>query len=190
MPDAFTAGVKLGGLNDSAQIRILLCYLIAELAPLPRATLEGALLQEQLVNYFELSSALAELERGGLITAGAEGYAPSEKGATVARELGGDLPRSVREAALRAARRVADWKRKAAVNHARVEHAEAGWTVACTLRDAEGEIFSLRLAMPDAGTAETVKNRFIAHGSEIYAQLLDTLTAPAGEEDTPPAGAL
>ena len=52
MAEAFTAGVKPGGLTDDTQIRILLCYLIKTAGPLTRDTLQGALLQVQLVNYF------------------------------------------------------------------------------------------------------------------------------------------
>ena len=48
MAEAFTAGVKPGGLTDDTQIRILLCYLIKTAGPLTRDTLQGALLQEQL----------------------------------------------------------------------------------------------------------------------------------------------
>ncbi len=189
MPDAFTAGVRMGGLNDSAQIRILLCYLIDKLAPLPRPTLEGALLQEELVNYFELCSALADLENGGLVAAMPEGYVTSAKGSTVARELESDVPRSVRLKAAQAVERITAWKKKAAAHRAQVEHTEDGWAVSCGIRDGAGEIFSLRLAVPDAASAEAVKNRFIAHGGDIYAQLLELLTVP-GVDDEPPAGAL
>ena len=68
MAEAFTAGVKPGGLTDDTQIRILLCYLIKTAGPLTRDTLQGALLQEQLVNYFEFADALAEVQKQGLVT--------------------------------------------------------------------------------------------------------------------------
>ena len=55
--DAFTAGVKPGGLTSVTEIRILLCYLIKTAGPVSREVLENALMQEQLVNYFELSMA-------------------------------------------------------------------------------------------------------------------------------------
>ena len=58
MAEAFTAGVKPGGLTDDTQIRILLCYLVKTAGPLTRDTLQGALLQEQLVNYFEFADAV------------------------------------------------------------------------------------------------------------------------------------
>ena len=63
MAEAFTAGVKPGGLTDNLQIRILLCYMIKTAGPITRETLQGALLQEQLVNYFEFADALADVEK-------------------------------------------------------------------------------------------------------------------------------
>src|SRR5699024_5319532 len=65
--NAFTAGVKPGGLNNSAEIRILLCYLIQNVPePLSQEEIERALLGEELVNYFELASALSQLCDRGL----------------------------------------------------------------------------------------------------------------------------
>ena len=189
MPNAFTAGVKMGGLNDSTQIRILLCCLVKSAGPLDRKTLEGALLQEELVNWFELGDALAEVEKNGLVTAGPDGYTVTEKGATVADELGPDVPRSVRDTATRAVLRIQRWKVKQASNRAAVEQGPDGWHVVCAIGDAGGEMLHLRLAMPDAATAELVKNRFIARGSEVYGTLLDALTRPGDEDDEPPEGA-
>ena len=54
--NAFTFGVKPGGLTDRSQVSILLCYLIRTAAPLCRQDIENALLGEQLVNYFEPTS--------------------------------------------------------------------------------------------------------------------------------------
>ena len=44
MAEAFTAGVKPGGLTNDTEIRILLCYLIQSAAPLTRDAMQGALL--------------------------------------------------------------------------------------------------------------------------------------------------
>ena len=84
MAEAFTAGVKMGGLTSDTEIRLLLCYLVKTAGPVTRETLEGALLQEQLVNYFEFADALSELQRQGLICAGDKGFTVTPKSATVA----------------------------------------------------------------------------------------------------------
>ena len=67
MAEAFTAGVRPGGLTDDTHIRMLLCYLVKVAGPVKRETMQGALLQEQLVNYFEFADALAEVEKQQLL---------------------------------------------------------------------------------------------------------------------------
>ncbi len=191
MAEAFTAGVKPGGLTDDTQIRILLCYLVKTAGPLTRDTLQGALLQEQLVNYFEFADALADVEKQQLISMNEEGqYTITAKGSTVADTLALDLPRTVRESAIRAVMQIQSWRHKAAMNRARVEEEDGEYTVWCAIGDLGSDVFRLQLAMPDKLTAETIKNNFTAHGSEIYSKVMDMLTQPSTEDDRPPVGLL
>ena len=191
MAEAFTAGVKPGGLTDNTQIRILLCYLVKTAGPLTRDTLQGALLQEQLVNYFEFADALADVERQQLVASDEqEQYSITEKGSTVADTLAYDLPRTVRESAIRAVMQIQCWKHKAAMNRAHIEEEDGEYVVWCAIGDMGSDVFRLQLAMPDKLTAETIKNNFTAHGSEIYSKVMDMLTQPSTEEDSPPAGLL
>lgn len=186
MAEAFTAGVKPGGLTSDTEIRILLCYLIKQAGPLTRDAMQGALLQEQLVNYFEFADALQELLAQKLIVESEKGYEVTEKGGIVADTLAEDLPRSVREDAIGAVIRIQSWVHKAAQNHATVERVGDDYLVTCSIEDFGGDTFRLQLSMPDILTAQTVKNRFIARGSNIYATLLTALTQPATEDDEPP----
>ena len=191
MAEAFTAGVKPGGLTDDTQIRILLCYLVKTAGPLTRDTLQGALLQEQLVNYFEFADALADVEKQQLVTLNDEQqYTITAKGSTVADTLALDLPRTVRESAIRAVMQIQSWRHKAAMNRAHAEEEDGEYTVWCAIGDLGSDVFRLQLAMPDKLTAETIKNNFTAHGSEIYSKLMDMLTQPSTENDRPPVGLL
>ena len=191
MAEAFTAGVKPGGLTDNTQIRILLCYLVKTAGPLTRDTLQGALLQEQLVKYFEFADALADVERQQLVSLDEdERYSITDKGSTVADTLAFDLPRTVRESAIRAVMQIQSWKHKAAMNRARIEEEDGEYVVCCAIGDMGRDVFRLQLAMPDKLTAETIRNNFTAHGSEIYSKVMDMLTQPSTEEDRPPAGLL
>ncbi len=176
--DAFTAGVKPGGLTNSTQIRLLLCYLIQCAAPLTRAEIETALLGEQLVNYFEIGSALEDLAQRGLAEYKENVYTITEKGARVAAELENDLPRSVRESAIAAAVRAQVWNRKSAEYSADIRETPQGYSIRCSIHGIAPEDFSLQLLMPDKLTAELVKERFILRGSDIYSLLLTKLTDP------------
>ena len=99
--NAFTAGVKPGGLTTSTEIRILLCYLIQHAGtPLSQGELETALLGEELVNYFELASNLSDLLEQGFVREENGRYTILPAGADIAEALADDVPRSVRDAAV------------------------------------------------------------------------------------------
>ena len=191
MAEAFTAGVRPGGLTDDTQIRILLCYLVKVAGPVKRDTMQGAILQEQLVNYFEFADALVEVEKQKLVTIDGEGrYVITQKGSTVADTLAYDLPRTVRESAIRAVMQIRSWNHRAASNRAVVQETDGKYSVVCSIGDMGSDVFRLELAMPDKLTAEMIKNNFIAHGSDIYPKLMDMLTQPGSEDDRPPAALL
>ena len=175
--DAFTAGVKLGGLTSGTEIRILLCYLLKLAGPLDRDLLEQALMEEELVNYFELCAAIEGLTARGLAEQGPDGsYAITPRGGEVAEALGYDLPRSVSESAARSVIRLQAWRHKESQHHAKVCQTPDGFAVDCSISDVGGEAFRMRLAMPDRLTAETAKKCFIENGSEIFRLLVTTLT--------------
>ena len=192
MAEAFTGGVKPGGLTSNTEIRILLCYLIKTAGPVTRDAMQGACLQEELVNYFECADALCELENQGLATQTPAGYIITPKGAIVADTLSDDLPRSVRESAILAVIRIQSWVHKAAQNHATIQKVGGEYQVTCVIQDEnqDADAFRLQLTMPDALTAILVRNQFIARGSEIYAGLLTALTRPLTDAERPPEGAL
>ena len=95
--DAFTAGVRPGGLTSSTEIRLLLCYLVKNAGPIARQEIENALMEEALVNYFEIGSCLDDITKQQLVTLTKGSYTITDKGRKVAQELAYDLPRSVRE---------------------------------------------------------------------------------------------
>lgn len=98
--DAFTAGVRPGGLTNSTEIRLLLCYLVKNAGPITRTEIENALVEEELVNYFEIGSCLDDIAKQELVTEKSGSYSITDKGRKVAQELAYDLPRSVRELSL------------------------------------------------------------------------------------------
>lgn len=171
--EAFTAGVKPGGLTNTTQIRILLCYLIRTVAqPLSRQELESALLEQQLVNYFELAAGLADLEQQKLVRLEKGRYHITPEGRKVADLLLTDLPRSVREQAVQAAVLAQQYARKAAENQALVRRTPDGWQLDCRIQEMDREVFSLSLLMPDQATAEAARDAFVHKGGDFYKILL------------------
>ena len=167
--DAFTAGVRPGGLTSSTEIRLLLCYLVKNAGPITRQEIENALMEEALVNYFEIGSCLDDITRQQLVTLTKGSYTITEKGRKVAQELAYDLPRSVRERAVAAVLRSQTW--------ASITEKEDGHcTIRCTVKGLDSELFCLDLGTPDRLTAELVKKQFILKGNEIYQMLINKLT--------------
>ena len=175
--DAFTAGVRPGGLTDSTEIRLLLCYLVKNAGPITRTEIENALMEEQLVNYFEIGSCLDDITRQQLVTLKEDRYSITEKGRKVAQELAYDLPRSVRERAVAAVLRSQTWARKEAEYSARItEKPDGHCSIRCTIKALEQELFCLDIGTPDRLSADLVKKPFILKGNEIYQMLITKLT--------------
>ena len=164
--DAFTAGVRPGGLTNSTEIRLLLCYLVKNAGPITRTEIENALMEEALVNYFEIGSCLDDITRQSLVTLQNDRYAITEKGRKVAQEL-----------AVAAVFRAQTWARKEAEYSARItEKADGHCSVRCTVKALDQELFCLDLGTPDRLSAELVKKQFILKGNEIYQMLITKLT--------------
>lgn len=96
-------------LTSSTEIRLLLCYLVKNAGPITRQEIENALMEEALVNYFEIGSCLDDITKQALVTLTGDSYTITDKGRKVAQELAYDLPRSVRERAVAAVLRCQTW---------------------------------------------------------------------------------
>ena len=175
--DAFTAGVRPGGLTDSTEIRLLLCYLVKNAGPITRTEIENALMEQALVNYFEIGSCLDDITQQKLVTLSDGRYSITEKGRKVAQELAFDLPRSVRERAVAAVLRSQTWARKEAQYAARItEKPDGHCSIRCTIKALDQELFCLDIGTPDRLSADLVKKQFILKGNEIYQMLITKLT--------------
>lgn len=175
--DAFTAGVRPGGLTSSTEIRLLLCYLVKNAGPLTQQEIEDALVEEALVNYFEIGSCLDDIARQKLVTWQDGRYSITDNGRKVAQELAYDLPRSVRERAVAAVLRSQTWARKSAEYSADItEKADGHCTIRCTVKGLDEEQFRLDLGTPDRLSAEMIKKQFILKGNEVYQMLINKLT--------------
>lgn len=178
--EAFTAGVKPGGLTNTTQIRILLCYVIRTVAqPLSRSELEQAMLEKELINYFELVAGLSDLEQQNLVILENDRYRITEQGRKVADLLLTDLPRSIREQAVQAAVFAQQWARKKAENKATISPVFGGFQLDCYIQELGQTVFQLSLLMPDRATAESARDVFIEKGADFYKIMLATLSNSA-----------
>lgn len=177
MPDSFNEGVRPGGLTTNTEIRILLCYLLDCIdAPITHDQIVDVLLGEELVNYFVLAEALSKLCSQGLISQSSEGYRITDTGRTVAQTLAQDVPRTIREAAVRGVIRAQQYAAKTAAHRCDIVNDGSGRIVRCTIGDEAGTLFKMELFMPDELSAQAVKEKFIESGDNVFKLVLSALT--------------
>lgn len=178
MPEQmFTEGVKPGGLTTNTEIRILLCYLLDSVgAPVSREEIENVLIGEELANYFVMADSLAQLKEGGLIEGGDSGYSITEAGRTVGRTLADEVPRTVKDAAVRGVIQAQQYAARAAAHRSEIVNEGKGRMVRCSIGDDNGLLFGMELFMPDELSAETVQKKFVEKGDEVYKLVLAALT--------------
>ncbi len=177
--NTFTAGVVPGGLTANAEIKILICHVLREIAqPISREDLLEALTARGYANYFECTQALGDLLETGHVARDARGMlSATESGKETAELLASDVALTVRERAVQQARILA--RRSSPQNAARTELSRleaGGYRLRCTLNDKEGEVFALELLAPAMPQAKRMQEVFSDNAEEIVRALYSRLT--------------
>ncbi len=182
---AITAGVRLGGLSDRTEIKILLCYLLRRLKqPITQDQLIESVCGQELVNYFEMQSALAQLLENGLIKEDEKGYSILPEGAQVARELESGVSATVKRYAYTMAVNLLQYEAMKKQNSYTVTPAENGYNLHCTIADGDEKMFSMDISMPDEKTAKYAGEQFIMKGRDMLKCILGIATdTPSMYED-------
>ncbi len=181
MEEAFTAGIRPGGLTDGGEIRILICHILASAdSPMSFDELTEAVLSDGAANYFEFSDALAELENTGCVLAlkspaGISEYSLTEKGKTAAATLGGKLPASIKEKSTEATANILRRRRIEKENLVSITRTEDGFKVHMRVTDIGTDLMELSLFMPDEEMANAVRERFLSDPAETYSKVLEAL---------------
>lgn len=179
--DAMTAGVRIGGLYNRADIKVLLCYILKCVDyPTCKASIDKFLLENELVNYYEGSNALSELVKAGHIAMteeeGIPYYTVTESGKFIALELDSQIPYSVRQLVIREAMHIAlAERRKKGVKTEIRPHAN-GYDVVMRIFHDEDEVFNLSFYCTDSLQASMICERFEADPAAVYGTVIDALT--------------
>lgn len=189
--EAMGAGVEPGGLRDTNEVKILVCWLLKSVGgPLSFDNLNEILAGDGLVNYFELAQAVQNLLNSGhidLADGESERYRCTKLGAGTAALFERRLPRSVRDKAARDAVRLLARIRREAENRAEIVSEPAGgYRVRCRILDRGDALLELNLLVPTQEQAQLVKQNFTAQAESVYQGVLALL---AGESAASPAAA-
>ncbi|MEG1863066.1 MAG: DUF4364 family protein [Oscillospiraceae bacterium] len=175
---AFTAGVRIGGLTDRTEIKILLCYLLSSLKfPITSDQLTESISGQELVNYFELQDALHHLVSQNLILEENGFYSILPQGEEIACQLEKSLPFSVKERAYNAAVQLLQYESLKKENRYEISPLEGGgYLLKCSISDGDFPLFSIELYMPDEKLAKISGEQFILKGQDIFKCVLGITT--------------
>ena len=179
--DAVSAGVSpIGGLFSSAEVRILICYLLSSVnAPVPGRNLADLLHFEGIANCFEVNDSIASLHKSGLLKLVDEKedtYEITESGRDIAETLKTSLPLSVKDKAYKATIKMVSRFKHAKETDIKISREGERTFITCTALDGSEPFMSVKLMVTDEEQALFIKDKFIDNPSEIYTTLISMLT--------------
>ena len=178
--EIFRAGVRPGAPNTGDEIKLLLCYVLSEVNErMSFAQLNESLQEHELVNYFELISALDSLEATGHITAsekdGGDAYVITGLGRSTAATIETMLSKALRDRASKAAKRLLKRERRRREVLAEITELKKGCEVKLAFPRGES-LLAMTVFCPTLEEARLVRKRFLNDPAFIYKGTLALLT--------------
>ena len=175
---AITAGVRVGGLTDRTEIKILLCYLLAELKqPITQNQLIECVCGQELVNYFEMQSALQHLLDNNFIKEDEKGFSILPEGKEIALQLEGVVSSTVKKYAYSMAVNILQYEALKKQHKVTITAVDGGgYNLHCSIEDDDFTIFSMDIVMPDEKSAEYAAEQFVLKGQDMFKCILGIMT--------------
>ncbi len=179
--DALTAGVnQVGGLFSTAEIKILICYILSTVnEPVPANLLTNTLHYEGIANAFEVSDAIALLEKSGQIAVGdkeCDGYIITESGKDIANTLKSSLSNTVKRRALDVSLRMLTRFKNGRDTDIKVTHEDDNTFITCQALDRGTPILSVKLLVGDDIQAAAIREKFLDNAQKLYPEIIKLLT--------------
>lgn len=182
--NTFSAGVLPGGLCDSQEIKILICYIMNHFnIAFEKGEIADVLQNHGLANYFETSQAFDEMVNAGNIFKNEQNsYEISDKGRVIAKELVKNIPLTVREKAVKVIDAYFARQKIEKENNVSIQRTDNGYNVTCSVLDGEFNMMTLTLYAPDMECAYLIKDNFYSNPSKLYHLVLAELTGEIKED--------
>lgn len=179
--DIFKAGVRPGGPTSHDEIKMLICYMLSNVSEsMSFAMLHEALLEHNLVNYFELVQVIDGLVFSGHLSVeeseSADLYAVTALGRQAGREFENSLPLTVRQKAVRAADKLLRRRKREAEVQIDVRKADGGYLMELAIPEAGDSLISFTLFLPTREECELVRRRFLNDPIFIYKGVMALLS--------------
>ena len=179
--DAISVNVGKGGLKSTAEIKVLVLYLLMNVdEPVPSNQIADLLHIEMIANTFEVNEAFVQLHKNGLIdeVEGAkESYVINSKGRDVGQTLQSSVPFTVREKSVKLLKKMLQRNRHMKETEITISHENDGSIkVTCSAIENDSVIMSFFLQAADDAQAIRIKENFLDDPAIVYRTLIDMLT--------------
>lgn len=169
---------ELGGLNEKADIKGLVLYLLKEAdCVLKEGLLTDVMMADGLVDYFDCTSAIEELLMAGMIDIASledtGSYRITKRGLEVVGEYEQRLPHNVKTKTREALEAALRQKQEDDQIFAEINPSESGYTVNCTIREGGETMLAYTVLVPERKDAYYVAERFRANPSGYYQKILE-----------------
>lgn len=178
--DALTGGIEPGGLRSKNDIKILICYILANIkVPMSPDNIVYILQENRLANYFEIIDAFSDLVSNKNIVCSDRNknvFMITKSGQLIAKQLDSLVPLSVRDRAVTAAVSLISRIKREKENTVDIEKVDKGYIVKCHISDGKMDLLNVNLYVPDLIQANMVKSNFQKEPELVYSCLLSLLT--------------
>lgn len=182
--EAFSAGVEPGGLRNTKDIGILICYMLTYInKPFKYDDIVSLIQLNGIANYFEINSAISELVKNNNVvyTDETKEYIEvTKEGKLISHQLSSELSLSVRQKAVSAILDLSERRQIEKENPVEISKVEGGgFNVNIRITDGIRDLMSLTLFVPDRADANAVKRNFYEKPQRLYSVML---AAAVGEK--------
>ncbi len=175
--NAFSAGIDPGGLRNTKEIGILICYILEKAGkPVSELDLMEIIQSNGMANYFEAASAITELLYNGNIVYADEGkkeMTVSSNGKMISRQLHDELPLTIRQKAVAATVGLLQRQKTEQENPVTITKLESGgYNINLKIQDGIRDLMSLDIFVPDRREADRIRKNFHQAPEKLYSVIL------------------
>ena len=178
--NASSAGVEHGGLFNTSEIRILICYVLSAIdEPVPVNMLANILHYEGIANAFEVSDAVVSLANNGhikQIDVKDDTYMITASGKDVAATLNTSLSMVVKQRAYLASMKMLARFKNAKDTRFELSREDGRTYLTCSAFYGELPFISVKMLISDESQGFFIKERFLENPARIFSSIIEILT--------------
>ena len=179
--NAFTGGIRPGGLTNDFEVKILICYLLNNVKTvMTKSQLLEVISESNFVNYFELMEALSELKASGNIiflnsSNGDEILKLSEIGVKTSETFSDTLPITVKEKSLELAQRHIQYEKRKEEIDVSYDKVHDGYQLKLKFKDIGTDLLNLSIFIPTEKQCKEIKEQIYRDPTLVYRGILSVL---------------